>query len=115
MHKDQDLLSLYGSVLHIQIWGICTKWIELPSSHGSKVSQEENIVGEILQDALIMYLDKNGGYWVIRLGVSFHATSHKEYFINYTQGNYGQVLLGNTHPCKIFGIGNIIMKLPNIA
>ena len=58
-----------------------------------------NIVGELIQDALIMSNDKNGDYWVLDLGASFHATPHKNYFSNYTHGDFGQVLLGNAHRC----------------
>lgn len=43
----------------------------------------------------------------------FHTTSHKEYFIDYVLGDYGHVLLGNDHPCGIFNIGTIKVKLPN--
>jgi len=66
-----------------------------------------------MQDDLIMYFDKNDDYWVLDLVASYHATSHKEYFTNYTQGDFGEVLLGNECPCNIDGIGNITMKLPN--
>ena len=65
-----------------------------------KNSHEENVVDEILQDALILFtLDKNCDYWVMDSGASFHATSHREYFCEYIQGNYGQVFLGDDHPC----------------
>ena len=83
------------------------------NNNESTSNQEANIVGELVQDALIMSHEKNGDYWVLDSGASFHATPHKNYFSNYTQGDFGQVLLGNAHPCKIVGIGNITMKLPN--
>ena len=76
-------------------------------------SQEVNVANEILQDALILSLDKNGEYWVIDFGASFHATSHWEYSIDYIVGDYGEVLLGNDHSCKIIRISTISMKLPN--
>lgn len=46
-------------------------------------------------------------------GASFHATSHREYFSEYIQGNYGQVFLSDDHPCSIVAIGKIRMKLQN--
>lgn len=77
-------------------------------------SHEANVAGEILQDALILStLDKNCDYWVMDSGASFHATSHREYFSEYIQGYYGQVFLGDDHPCSIVGIGKIRMKLQN--
>ena len=57
--------------------------------------------------------ETNGDYWVLDSGASYNATPNKNYFSNYTHGDFGQVLLGNAHPCKIVGIGNITMKLPN--
>ena len=48
-----------------------------------------------MQDALIMSHDKNGDYWVLDSG-SFHAIAHKNYFINYTQGDFGQASSGYT-------------------
>lgn len=46
-------------------------------------NHEANMVGEILQDALILSLDIHNDCWVIDSSVSFHATSHKDYFIDY--------------------------------
>ena len=105
----------YGKEGHVKkdCWN--KKGNEGESSNNNKRTnnQEENITGEIMQYALIICYDKNGDYWVLDSGASFHATPHKNYFSNYTQGDFGQVLLGNAHPCKIVGIGNITMELPN--
>ena len=83
------------------------------NNNESTSNQEANIISELIQDALIMSHEKNGDYWVLDLGASFHATPRKNKFSNYIKGDFGQVLLGNAHPCKIFGIGNIILKLSN--
>ena len=57
---------------------------ESSNNNESTSNQETNIVGELIQDALIMSHEKNGDYWVLDLGASFHATPHKNYFSNYT-------------------------------
>ena len=95
-------------------WNRKGKECESNNNNNERTSnQEANIIAELIQDALIMSHEKNSDYWVLDSGASFHATPHKNYFSNYTQGDFGQVLLGNAHLCKIVGIGNIIMKLPN--
>lgn len=78
-----------------------------------KVKLEANLIGEILQDALILSLDKNNYYWVIDVGASFHATSQKDYFIEYVQANFGHVLLGDDDPFYIEGKGKINMRFLN--
>lgn len=54
--------------------------------------------GEILKNDLILSLDMNNDYWVIDLGAYFHAIYHKGYFIEYGQGDFGHVQLGNDKP-----------------
>ena len=44
------------------------------NNNESTSNQEANIVGELIQDALIMSHEKNSDYWVFDLGASFHAT-----------------------------------------
>jgi len=46
-------------------------------------------------------------------GASFHATPYRKYFLDYTAGNLGQVLLGDDAACKIVRKGTIALKLPN--
>ena len=46
-------------------------------------------------------------------GASFHATTDKKYFHDYVQGDFGQVCLGDDKPCKIFGMGKVIVKQQN--
>ena len=48
--------------------------------------------------------------WVVDSGASFHATSDKKYFHVYVQGDFGQVRLGDDKPCKIVGMGEVLVK-----
>lgn len=66
-----------------------------------------------MQYALLISLDKNSNYWVNDFGASFHATSYRTCFLDYVQVEFGHVLLGNNHPCKIVGMDKILIKLPN--
>jgi hypothetical protein len=43
----------------------------------------------VLQDALIIYLDNITNAWVLDSGSSFHAKSHRKYFQDYVQGDFG--------------------------
>ncbi|KAH9294173.1 hypothetical protein KI387_040625 [Taxus chinensis] len=76
-------------------------------------SKEENIAGDVLQDALILSLDSKLESWVLDSGASFHATPHRQYFQDYVQGNFGQVYLGDDEPCNIVGKGSVHVKLQN--
>jgi hypothetical protein len=41
-------------------------------------NMEENVASDVLQDALIIYLDNIIDYWVLDSVDSFHATSHRK-------------------------------------
>jgi hypothetical protein len=46
-------------------------------------------------------------------GASFHATPHRKHFLDYVQGDFGQVHLGDDAPCKIVGMGKVKIKQSN--
>eukprot|EP00253_Pinus_taeda_P033030 PITA_33030 len=46
-------------------------------------------------------------------GASFHATPDKKYFHDYVQGDFGQVHLGDDKPCKIVGMGKVLVNQQN--
>jgi hypothetical protein len=52
----------------------------------------------VLQDALILSIDNIYESWVVDLGASFHATPHRKHFLDYVQGDFGQVHLGDDVP-----------------
>jgi hypothetical protein len=54
----------------------------------------------VLQDALILSVDNISESWVVDSGASFHATTHRKHFLDYVQGDFGQVHLGDDAPCK---------------
>ena len=78
-----------------------------------ETTQEENVVGDVLQDALILELDNTSDYGVIDSGDSCHATPNRKFFYYYVPGDFGHVLLGDDEPCKIVGIGKVKIKLNN--
>jgi hypothetical protein len=63
-------------------------------------SQEANVTGDVLQDALILSVDNIYESWVVDSGASFHATPHRKHFLYYFQGDFGQVHLDDDAPCK---------------
>jgi hypothetical protein len=73
-------------------------------------NQESNVTGDVLQDALILSIDNISESWVVDSGASFHATPHRKHFLDYVQGDFGQVHLGDNKPCKIFGMGKVKIK-----
>jgi hypothetical protein len=67
----------------------------------------------VLQDALILSVDNISESWVVDSGASFHATPDRKHFLDYVQGDFGQVQLGDNRPCKIVGMGNVKIKQQN--
>lgn len=48
--------------------------------------------------------------WVIDSGASYHITSHREYFLSYTSGDFGYVRMGNDGSSKIIGAGSVCLE-----
>jgi hypothetical protein len=67
----------------------------------------------VLQDSLILSVDNISESWVVDSGASFHATPHRKHFLDYVQGDFGQVHLGDDAPCKIVGMGKVKIKQRN--
>jgi hypothetical protein len=67
----------------------------------------------VLQDALILSVDNISESWVVDSGASFHATPHRKHFLDYVQGEFGQVHLGDDAPYKIVGMGKVKTKQSN--
>jgi hypothetical protein len=67
----------------------------------------------VLQDALIISIDNIFESLVVDSGDSFHATPHRKHSLDYVQGYFGQVHLGDDAPCKIVGMGNVKIKQRN--
>jgi hypothetical protein len=76
-------------------------------------NKEENVTGDVLQNDLILSIDNIYESCVVDLGDSFHATPHRKHFMDYVQGDFGQVHLGDDVPCKIVGMGKVKVKKRN--
>jgi hypothetical protein len=61
-------------------------------------NQEANVTGDVLQDALILSIDNIFESWEVYSGASFHAKTHRKNFLDYFQGDFGQVHLGDDAP-----------------
>jgi len=46
-------------------------------------NHEVNVTGDVLQDALILYLENIINAWVVDSGASFHATPDRKHFHDY--------------------------------
>jgi hypothetical protein len=76
-------------------------------------NQETNVTCDVLQYPFIFYLDNTTECWVVYLGASFQATSHRKYFQDYVQGDFGHVYLGDDEPCQIVRTGKLKIKKKN--
>jgi hypothetical protein len=54
----------------------------------------------VLQDSLILSVDNIPESWVTDSGTSFHATPHRKHFLDYVQGDFKQVHLGDDAPIR---------------
>ena len=68
------------------------------------------MTSEVLQDVLTLSFENITDSWVVDSGASFHATLDKKYFHDYVQGDFGQVHLGDDKPCRIVGMGKVLVK-----
>ena len=50
-------------------------------------NHEANVTGDVLQDALFLYLENIIDARVVDSGASFHATSDRKHFHDYVQGD----------------------------
>ena len=57
------------------------------------------------EDSLLLSLKSVDDLWVLDSGASFHATPHRGYFIDYVQGDFGIIYLGDNKSCQIVGKG----------
>jgi hypothetical protein len=76
-------------------------------------NQEANVTCDVLQDVLILSIDNISESCVVNSGASFHATPHRKIFLDYVQGDFGQVHSGDDAPCKIVGMGKVKIKKHN--
>jgi hypothetical protein len=107
--------SRLGKDRVLELWEERTSEERLQSSKETKrwtteKNQEANVTGDVLQDALILSVDNISESWVVDSGASFHATPHRKHFLDYVQGDFGQVHLGDDAPCKIVGMGKVKIK-----
>ena len=71
--------------------GHLKKYCRAPKKKGDgqqETTQEANVAGVVLQDALILALDNTSGYWVVDSWASCHATPHKKFFHDYVLGDF---------------------------
>ena len=62
--------------------------------------KEANVVSKKSdEDALLLSLESVDDSWVLDSSASFHTTPHRDYFIDYVQGDFGLVYLGDNEHC----------------
>lgn len=53
----------------------------------------------------------NMDIWTLDLACSYHHIPNRSWFATYTKTKEGNVTLGDDHPCNVFGIGTIKMRM----
>ena len=69
----------------------------------------------MLHYSLVLSLDNTSGYWVVDSWASCHATTHRKFFHDYVQGDFGHALLGDDEQCKIARIGRVHINLNTVG
>ena len=91
------------------------KFKEQNKEKNSEKKQNDTVVvtdGElmiILDDASVNLIGQETD-WVIHYGASFRVTSRADFFTSYSQGEFGNVLMGNEDVSKIVGMGDIFLE-----
>ena len=64
-------------------------------------NQEENVTGDVLEDALILFVDIISESWVVDSRALFHATPHRKHFLDYVQGDLDRLVWVMMHHEKL--------------
>ena len=48
--------------------------------------------------------------WILDSGCTYHMSPNRRWFMNYTEIDEGNVVMGNDHKCRIAGIGTITIR-----
>ena len=59
-----------------------------------ETTQEANVEGDVLQDALILALDNTSDYQVVDLWDSCHVTPHRKFFHDYVPDDFWTCFIG---------------------
>ena len=74
---------------------------------GEILSLEDSTIGEV------HYSAQDAHMWLLDSSATFHVTPNLEWFSYYATEMSGTVPLGNEQECKIVGIGEVPIQLPN--
>ena len=67
----------------------------------------------VYDDAAINHMNGDEMIWISDSGATIHATPHREYFTNYTAGDFGVVKMGNNDRAAIIGKGDVHLETAN--
>ncbi|KAM1810129.1 hypothetical protein ACFX12_026929 [Malus domestica] len=83
-----------------------------PRGHGRSSSRSKSRFREILSVGECLHMGNSDRdiEWIFDNGASFHATSKREFFSTYKEGDFGIVKMGNESYSKILGIGDICLR-----
>jgi hypothetical protein len=79
---------------------------ESEGNNGCSSSTVERIT-VVFDDTAINHMNGDEIIWIPDSGATIHATSHREYFTNYTTSDFGVVKMGNNDKAAIIGKGDV--------
>lgn len=106
--SDGDASRITSAVEEIMV-GIAA---ENEGNEGGPCSTIEQIT--IASDgAVINHVNGDEMIWIPDSSATIHATSHREYFTNYTRGDFGIVKMRNNDRAAIIGKGDVHLETEN--
>ena len=86
---------------------------ENEGNEGCSCSTIEQKITVASDDAAINYVNGDEMIWIPDSGATIHATSHREYFTNYTASDFSVVKMGNNDRTAIIGKGDVHLETAN--
>ena len=86
---------------------------ENEGNEGCSYSTVEQKITVASDDAAINHVNADEMIWIPDSDATIHATSHREYFTNYTAGDFGVVKMGNNDRVAIIGKGDVHLETAN--
>ena len=87
--------------------------VENEGNEGCSCSTIEQKITVASDDAAINYVNGDEMIWIPDSGAIIHATSHIEYFTNYTVGDFGAMKIVNNNMVAIIGKRDVHLETAN--
>ena len=96
---------------HIWIDGAVERKENTPEQVGVQVETPNILVVENMVESEVLYMTEEATIWLLNLGVSYHVTSHRSQFRQYTTRNFNVVWVSNSQHYVIVWMSTVELNL----